>query len=76
MAFMNTVSTYGRGVGVAVATGMQTEMGKIAKMLGSQQKEITPLQKSIAQLSKISVSLLWQSVCSSLLSAPFKAAIY
>ncbi len=62
MAFMNTVSTYGRGVGVAVATGMQTEMGKIAKMLGSQQKEITPLQKSIAQLSKI-LSIIALAVC-------------
>lgn len=62
MAFMNTVSTYGRGVGVVVGTGMNTEMGKIAKMLGSQEKEITPLQKSIAQLSKI-LSVIALIVC-------------
>src|SRR5690606_35614257 len=62
MAFMNTVSTYGRGVGVVVGTGMNTEMGKIAKMLGSQEKEITPLQKSIAQLSKI-LSVIALIIC-------------
>ena len=33
MAFMSTLATYGRGIGLAVATGMNTEIGKIAKML-------------------------------------------
>src|SRR5690606_32289817 len=32
MAFMSTLSTYGRGIGIAVSTGMNTEIGKIAKM--------------------------------------------
>ncbi|WAA09030.1 cation-translocating P-type ATPase [Fervidibacillus albus] len=53
MAFMNTVSTYGRATGIAVNTGMNTEMGKIAKMLGQQSKEITPLQRKLDQLGKI-----------------------
>ncbi|NEZ47525.1 calcium-translocating P-type ATPase, PMCA-type [Clostridium niameyense] len=53
MAFMSTLSTYGRGIGVAVATGMNTEIGKIAKMLESEDKELTPLQKKLAGLGKI-----------------------
>lgn len=53
MAFMSTLSTYGRSVGVAVATGMNTEIGKIAKMLESDEKELTPLQKKLAELGKM-----------------------
>lgn len=53
MAFMSTLSTYGRGIGVAVHTGMNTEIGKIAKMLGQHQKEVTPLQKKLDELGKI-----------------------
>lgn len=52
MAFMSTVSTYGRGIGVAVNTGMDTEIGKIAKMLESNEREITPLQKKLAEFGK------------------------
>ncbi|GJM79938.1 hypothetical protein HMSSN139_24340 [Paenibacillus sp. HMSSN-139] len=33
MAFMSTLVTYGRGEGVVVGTAMNTEMGKIAKIL-------------------------------------------
>lgn len=53
MAFMSTLSTYGRGIGIAVHTGMETEIGKIAKMLGNQGKESTPLQKKLDELGKI-----------------------
>jgi Ca2+-transporting ATPase len=53
MAFMSTLATYGRGVGVAVATGMDTEIGKIAKMLDNDEKNLTPLQKKLSQLGKI-----------------------
>lgn len=53
MAFMSTLATYGRGVGVAIGTGMNTEIGKIAKMLDEQQNELTPLQKKLAELGKI-----------------------
>lgn len=53
MAFMSTLVTYGRGTGVAVATGMNTEIGKIANMLDSSENELTPLQKKLEQLGKI-----------------------
>ncbi|WP_027624362.1 cation-translocating P-type ATPase [Clostridium lundense] len=53
MAFMSTLATYGRGIGVATGTGMNTEIGKIAKMLESQEQELTPLQKKLAELGKI-----------------------
>ncbi|WP_075980696.1 cation-translocating P-type ATPase [Bacillus massilinigeriensis] len=53
MAFMSTVSTYGRGIGVVVHTGMKTEIGKIAKMLGTPEREQTPLQIKLAELGKI-----------------------
>jgi Ca2+-transporting ATPase len=52
MAFMSTLATYGRGVGVAVGTGMSTEIGKIAKMLEEDGTEQTPLQKKLAELGK------------------------
>ncbi|WP_128895934.1 cation-translocating P-type ATPase [Longirhabdus pacifica] len=52
MAFMSTLSTYGRGEGVVVGTGMQTEIGKIAGMLNKQEKEMTPLQRKLASLGK------------------------
>jgi len=53
IAFMSTLSTYGRGSGIVTSTGMETEIGKIAKMLGGQEKEITPLQKKLNELGKI-----------------------
>ncbi|AJS61143.1 ATPase [Paenibacillus sp. IHBB 10380] len=52
MAFMSTLVTYGRGEGIAVATAMDTEMGKIAKILDDDNKELTPLQKKLEELGK------------------------
>ncbi|UCB44803.1 MAG: calcium-translocating P-type ATPase, PMCA-type, partial [Spirochaetota bacterium] len=52
MAFMSTIATYGRGVGVAVATGMSTEIGKIAMMLDEGKKEMTPLQQKLELLGR------------------------
>ncbi len=53
MAFMSTLATYGRGIGIAVGTGMNTEIGKIAKMLDESENEQTPLQKKLEELGKI-----------------------
>lgn len=53
MAFMSTLVTYGRGIGIAVATGMDTQIGKIAAMLEESVDEQTPLQKKIEELGKI-----------------------
>lgn len=42
----------GRGEGIAIRTGMQTEIGKIAGMLGNE-SEATPLQIKLAEIGKI-----------------------
>lgn len=52
MAFMNSNITYGRGVGVVVATGMQTEVGRIAGMLNAAHETTTPLQDNLKALGK------------------------
>lgn len=53
MAFMSTLATYGRGEGVAVATAMETEIGKIAKILDEEDDEMTPLQRRLDELGRI-----------------------
>ena len=50
IGFMGTVVTYGRGVGVVVETGMRTELGRIAEMIQTVQREPTPMQKRMTQL--------------------------
>ncbi len=57
MAFMGSVAARGRGTGVVVATGMQTEMGKIAHMIQHTGVENTPLQDRLAQLGKLLVTV-------------------
>ena len=51
--FMSTTVAYGRGIGVVARTGMNTEIGKIAEGLNGEVEELTPLQKVLANLSKI-----------------------
>lgn len=51
-AFMGTVVNYGRGKGVVVATGMNTQIGMIAEMIQSVEQEPTPLQRRLDQLGK------------------------
>ena len=53
MAYSSTVATYGRAKGVVVAVGKNTEMGKIAVMITTGKKELTPLQKSLNKIGKI-----------------------
>ncbi len=50
MVFSGTVVTYGRATAVVVATGMNTENGKIAGALAGEKEELTPLQKRLAQI--------------------------
>lgn len=52
LAFMSTTVIYGRGTGVVVETGMNTEIGKIASFLDNSQTELTPLQKKLNNLGK------------------------
>ena len=53
MIFSGTAATYGRGQAVVVATGMQTQMGRIAGMLKEAPTETTPLQKELARVGKL-----------------------
>ncbi|MCL1877256.1 MAG: HAD-IC family P-type ATPase, partial [Defluviitaleaceae bacterium] len=52
-AFSGTVVTYGRGEGVVCATGMGTEMGKIAAILNETPDAATPLQEKLNAMAKV-----------------------
>ena len=52
MVYMSTPVVYGRGEGIVVLTGSDTQTGKIAKMLSEGEDDTTPLQKQLAKLSK------------------------
>ena len=51
-AYMSTIITYGRGRGIVVESGMNTEIGHIAEMIQSYEEEPTPLQGKLDQLGK------------------------
>lgn len=52
MGFMSTIVSYGRGKGVVVATGHDTEIGRIATMIQGIEDETTPLQEKLDELGK------------------------
>ncbi len=62
MVYMGSTVVYGRAKAVVVATGMQTEMGKIADILAQTKNEVTPLQKRLNKLSKV-LSFLVLGIC-------------
>lgn len=62
MAFMSTLTTYGRGEGVVVATAMDTEIGRIAKILDEDVDGLTPLQKRLEELGK-TLGILAIGIC-------------
>lgn len=56
MVFMGTMSVGGYGSGVVVATGMATQMGRIAHLIQEAEEEETPLQKRLEQLGRLLVA--------------------
>lgn len=65
MGFMSTMVTYGRGCGIVTATGMDTEIGRIAGMIQGAKEEMTPLQKRLGDLGKL-LSIISLLLCASL----------
>lgn len=53
MVFSGSNVTFGRALGIVVATGMETELGKIAQMLTENKPETTPIQKKLSKLGKM-----------------------
>jgi Ca2+-transporting ATPase len=53
MVFSGTTATHGRGLAVVVATGMQTEIGSIARLLKETPSETTPLQEQLDDTGKL-----------------------
>ena len=62
MCYMGSTVVYGRGKAVITATGMDTEMGKIAHVLAQTEQEQTPLQRKLTQLGK-TLSKLVLGIC-------------
>ncbi|MDP1766842.1 MAG: calcium-translocating P-type ATPase, PMCA-type [Methylotenera sp.] len=62
LAYKGTIVTYGRGRGLVIATGMQSELGKIATLLSGGDDSKTPLQKRLAGFGKW-ISLAALTIC-------------
>ena len=62
MAYMGTSVVYGRAEGIVTATGMGTEIGKIAAILANNVEEKTPLQQKLAGLSRV-LSIAVLGIC-------------
>ena len=61
-AFMSTLITSGRGVGIVVETGMNTEVGKIATLINTEEKAKTPLEIRLGKLGK-TLGLIAMGIC-------------
>jgi Ca2+-transporting ATPase len=68
MLYSGTVATYGRCRAVVVATGMQTEVGRIAGLLESAEKEPTPLQQELDRTGK-RLSIIMLGICAVVFAA-------
>ncbi len=53
MVYMGTAVTYGRGAAVVVATGMRTQLGRIAELIQSVDSDKTPLQRRLDELGRV-----------------------
>ena len=62
MAYMSTIVTQGRGIGMVTAVGMDTEIGKIASLINESRTQSTPLQKRLGELGKL-LSFLSLGLC-------------
>lgn len=62
MAYMSTIVTYGRGNGIVTATGLHTEIGKIASLIQNTKEEPTTLQKRLGELGTL-LSILSLLLC-------------
>jgi len=70
VAYSGTIITYGRGEGVVYATGINTEIGKIAKMLSETEETKTPLQEKLNSLAK-SLGILCIITCAFVFAVGF-----
>ncbi len=68
MLFSGTVATYGRGRAVVVATGMETEVGRIAGLLEGAEKQPTPLQQELDRTGK-RLSVIMLAICAVVFAA-------
>ncbi len=62
MVFSSTFATYGRGIAIVTSTAMNTEIGKIATMLNSEEDKMTPLQHKLEQIGKV-MGILSIAIC-------------
>ena len=73
MAFMGTIVTFGRGKGIVVKIGKDTELGKIASLTQNIELEKTPLEKKLDSFSK-RLSLILGIICIAIFALNLKNA--